>query len=152
MFSINTMLSTFISQHPSVTDFQHPFLPPCICSKFEKFENLNIYSASMSNPLYTPTFAVCHLTPEWGEKGADTFPTLSWETGVAAVLITNSTMSKQPPYGVIYRGQTGHFDSQGIHMTTAGITPAPGQLWLPQTPRRGLVQTQTAGVAYKAWE
>lgn len=67
--------------------------------------------------------SICRLSsyPWVRKQGADTFPTLLWETGVVVVLITNSTMSTQPPYGVVYRGQTGHFDSQGIHMTQLAL-------------------------------
>lgn len=68
------------------------------------------------------------------------------------MLIPNSTMSTQPPCGVIRWGQTGHSDSQRgsncFHMTTAGISPGPGQT--TASSRSELRARATAGVAYKA--
>lgn len=80
-----------------------------------------------------------------GKEEVDIQSQLLGETGVVVVLIPNSTMSTQPPYGVIHGGRQGILTVRGsncFHMTTAGITPGPGPLRLPRSPSRGLVQTQ----------
>lgn len=126
--------------------------PPGIYSKFKKFK-IGIFTwrqCQIHFILQRLPSPSSH--PQVGKEEADIQSRLLWETGVVVVLILNSTMSTQPPYGVVHWGQTGHFDSQGIKLFPYDHSwhcSRPGATTASSRPEHRARANSTAGVAYK---